>query len=72
METFLTIMPALFGFAAVIGLYALIIYTIYRAVKGLMSHANKLKEEREQKAWEREKEWEERHNHATERTDRTK
>ena len=34
-------------------------YAIYRAIKALITHASKLQEERERKAWEREKEWQE-------------
>ena len=34
-------------------------YSIYRAIKALITHSSKLKEERERKAWEREKEWQE-------------
>lgn len=34
-------------------------YAIYRAIKALITHASKLREERERKAWEREKEWQE-------------
>ena len=36
-------------------------YAIYRAIKALITHSSNLKEKRERKAWEREKEWQENH-----------
>lgn len=47
METLLMILPALFGFLFVIGIPILVLYVIYRMIKGLMTHNAELKRQQD-------------------------
>lgn len=48
METLFMILPAAFGFLFVIGIPILLLYVIYRMIKGLMTHNAKLKRQNQQ------------------------
>lgn len=51
MEKLLMILPAIMGFAFVIGIPLLFIYVIYRAIKALMTHNANLKSQQKNDRW---------------------
>ena len=51
MEKLLMILPAIMGFAFVVGIPLLFIYAIYRAIKALMTHSANLKRQQDNDRW---------------------